>query len=175
MLFTSLASEGPVAIRYPRGKGVGVPLDSEFRHIPTGEAEILTEGKDLLILAIGSQVHPCLEAAGTLEEEGHSVSVVNCRFIKPLDPRLPEIAARIGRVLIVEENTLKGGFGSAVLECFSDHDLPPVRIKRLGLPDVFVEHGPQNLLREKCGIGRKEIVGGARKLLTHHGSAQKKA
>jgi 1-deoxy-D-xylulose-5-phosphate synthase len=169
MLFACLASDGSVAIRYPRGKGIGVPIDGEFKTISTGEAEILAEGKDLLILAIGSRVHPSLEAAYKLKKEGYSVSVVNCRFVKPMDPRLPEMASHIGNVLIVEENALKGGFGSAVLEFFCDHQVSPVRIVRLGIQDSFVEHGPQKLLREKCGIDTKEIVEGARKLLKHHG------
>ena len=102
MLFSSLDVAGPVAIRYPRGKGLGISLDSDYKKIPIGEAEILTEGKDLLILAIGSRVHPALEAALELEKEGFTTSVVNCRFVKPLDSRLPEMAARIKRVLIVE-------------------------------------------------------------------------
>jgi len=126
--------------------------------------EELTQGKDLLILTLGSRVHPSLEAAMELEREGYSVGVVNCRFVKPLDPRLSEMAANTGRVLIVEENTLHGGFGSAVLEFLIDQALSNVKIKRLGIPDRFIEHGPQDLLRKKYGIDRKEIVEEARRL-----------
>ena len=169
MLFTALDFNGPIAIRYPRGKGIGVPIDKEYNKIPIGEAEILTTGKDLLILAIGSRVQPSLEACKELEKDGYSVSVVNCRFVKPLDPRLHEMAAKIGRVLIVEENTSFGGFGSAVLESFIDYGLFGVKIKRLGLPDVFIEHGPQELLREKYGISKKDIVKEARKLCNYPG------
>ena len=169
MLFTALDFKGPIAIRYPRGKGIGVPIDKEYNKIPIGEAEILTTGKDLLILAIGSRVQPSLEACEELEKDGYSVSVVNCRFVKPLDPRLHEMAAKIGRVLIVEENTSFGGFGSAVLESFIDYGLFGVKIKRLGLPDVFIEHGPQELLREKYGISKKDIVKEARKLCNYPG------
>ena len=169
MLFTALDFKGPIAIRYPRGKGIGVPIDKEYNKIPIGEAEILTTGKDLLILAIGSRVQPSLEACKELEKDGYSVSVVNCRFVKPLDPRLHEMAAKIGRVLIVEENTSFGGFGSAVLESFIDYGLFGVKIKRLGLPDVFIEHGPQELLREKYGISKKDIVKEARKLCNYPG------
>ena len=169
MLFTALDFKGPIAIRYPRGKGIGVAIDKEYNKIPIGEAEILTTGKDLLILAIGSRVQPSLEACKELEKDGYSVSVVNCRFVKPLDPRLHEMAAKIGRVLIVEENTSFGGFGSAVLESFIDYGLFGVKIKRLGLPDVFIEHGPQELLREKYGISKKDIVKEARKLCNYPG------
>jgi len=164
MLSTALALHSPATIRYPRGKGVGVPIDKEYKKIPIAEAEQLKEGKEVLILALGSRVHPCLEAATELKKEGYSVGVVNCRFVKPLDPRLPEMASGTGRVLIVEENTLHGGFGSAVLESFSDQGLSNVIVKRLGIPDIFVEHGPQNLLRKRCGIDRKQIIAEARKL-----------
>ena len=102
------------------------------------------------------------------------MGVVNCRFVKPLDTRLPEMAARAGRVLIVEENTLQGGFGSAVLESLTDQDVSSVRVKRLGIPDTFVEHGPQNLLREQCGIDTRQIIAEARRLCTEHGSAKEK-
>ena len=175
MLFTALAFHGPVAIRYPRGKGVGVPMDKEYKKIPIGKAEILTKGKDLLILALGSRVHPSVEAAMELEKEGCSISVVNCRFVKPLDPLLPEMAASAGKVLIVEENTLHGGFGGAILESFIDQGMSQVIIKRLGIPDKFIEHGPQNLLREKYGIDKKNIIAEARKLCNHHDPVKEKA
>jgi len=175
MLFTALAFHGPIAIRYPRGRGFGVPMDKEYKKIPIGEAEILGEGEDLLILAVGSRVYPSLEAARELEKEGLSVGVINCRFVKPLDTRLPEIAARTGKVLIVEENTLQGGFGSAILESFTDQGVSSVKIKRLGIPDTFIEHGPQNLLREQCGIDTKEIVAEARRLCNEHEPAKEKA
>jgi 1-deoxy-D-xylulose-5-phosphate synthase len=165
MLFSSLAVKGPVAIRYPRGTGIGVPLDKKFKKILIGKAEELTEGNDLLILALGNRVHPSLEAAIELKKEGYSVKVVNCRFAKPLDRRLPEMASSVGKVLIVEENTLYGGFGSAILESFSDKGLSNLVTKRLGLPDKFIEHGPQDLLREKYGIAKKNIIAEARKLI----------
>jgi 1-deoxy-D-xylulose-5-phosphate synthase len=157
MLYTALNAHSPVAIRYPRGKGVGVPIDKEYKKIPIGESEILTDGKDCLILALGNKVHPSLDAAMDLKKDGCSVSVINCRFVKPLDPRS-------GKVLIVEENALQGGFGSAILEFFADHGLSNIIIKRLGIPDIFVEQGPQDLLRKQCGIDRKKIIEEARKL-----------
>jgi 1-deoxy-D-xylulose-5-phosphate synthase len=164
MLYTALNAHSPVAIRYPRGKGVGVPIDKEYKKIPIGESEILTDGKDCLILALGNKVHPSLDAAMDLKKDGCSVSVVNCRFVKPLDPRLSDMAASAGKVLIVEENALQGGFGSAILEFFADHGLSNIIIKRLGIPDIFVEQGPQDLLRKQCGIDRKKIIEEARKL-----------
>jgi 1-deoxy-D-xylulose-5-phosphate synthase len=165
MLFTALTFNGPIAIRYPRGRAMGVPSDEEYNTIPIGKAEVLRKGSDLLILAIGTRVYPCLEAAEDLEGEGYSVGVVNCRFVKPLDPQLPRMASRIGRVLIVEENTLQGGFGSAVLESFSDGRLKGIITKRLGIPDSFIEQGPPELLRKRCGIDKKKILAEARKLI----------
>ncbi len=165
MLFTALEFNGPIAIRYPRGKAVGVPFNNEYEKIPIGEAEILTTGKDLLVLAIGSRVQPALEACKEIEKDGYSVGVINCRFVKPFDTRLHAMAEAIGRVLIVEENTSYGGFGSAVLESFNDYGLFGVKIKRLGLPDIFIEHGPQELLRKKYGICREDIVKEARELI----------
>jgi len=175
MLFTALDFQGPVAIRYPRGKGLGVPIDGELKKIPTGKAEVLAQGKDLLILAIGSRVYPCLEAAKELGKDGYSATVVNCRFVKPLEPRLPEMASRTGKVLIVEENTLQGGFGSAVLEFLADRGVHGVAVKRLGIPDAFIEHGPQEILRERCNIDTKQILLEAKKLCGHHDRAKKKA
>jgi 1-deoxy-D-xylulose-5-phosphate synthase len=174
MLYTALNAHSPVAVRYPRGKGVGAPMDNEYTKIPIGEAEILTDGEDCLILALGNRVHPSLDAAMDLKQEGYSVSVVNCRFVKPLDQRLFDMAARIRKVLIVEENTLQGGFGSGILEFFADQGLSNIVIKRLGIPDTFVEHGPQDLLREQCGIDRNKIIEETRKLCSYHGPAKEK-
>ncbi len=167
MLYTALNVHSPVAVRYPRGKGVGVPINNEYATIPIGESEILTDGKDCLILALGNRVHPSLDVAMDLKKEGYAVSVVNCRFVKPLDQRLPDMAASIRKVLIVEENTLHGGFGSGILEFFADQGLSNITIKRLGIPDTFVEHGPQDLLREQYGIGRKRIIEEVKKLCNY--------
>jgi 1-deoxy-D-xylulose-5-phosphate synthase len=164
MLYTALQQPGPVAIRYPRGKGVGVALDDEFQLIPLGEAELLKEGKDLLIIAIGNMVAPAQAAALALQQEGLSVGVVNSRFIKPLDPQLAKWAKASGKVLIVEENIRQGGLGSAVLELFQDLDLGFLRIRRLGLPDKFVEQGSQDILRNICGLDQAGIMKEARDL-----------
>ena len=157
MLYTALRHEGPIAIRYPRGNGVGVPLDSEYQLIPIGEAEVLREGKDLAIFALGSMVHPSLDAALMLEKEGVQAGVVNCRFAKPLDRKLLEIASASGRVLVVEENTRSGGFGSAILEFFNDEGLDNVRVSRMGLPDKFVEQGSPAELKKKYGLDSSGI------------------
>ena len=171
MLFTALNHTGPVAIRYPRGRGLGVSLDSEYRIIPIGESELLKEGKDLTIIALGSMVHPSLEAAAEMEKEGVSATVVNCRFVKPLDKRLAEYSRKTGKALVVEENIQQGGLGSAVLELFSDTGLREVTVRRLGLPDSFVEHGPVGVLREKCGLDKAGIIKAAKALLTPDRSA----
>ncbi len=164
MLYTALQHSGPVAIRYPRGKGLGVPTNQDYMNIPIGQAEILRQGSDLLILALGSTVYPSLEAASLLEKDELSVGVVNCRFVKPIDTGLVELAASVNRVLVVEENIRQGGFGSAVLELFNDNGLMNVQVKRIGLPDKFVEHGPVDFLREKYGLDTSGIIKEARAL-----------
>lgn len=165
MLYTALQHDGPVAIRYPRGRGIGVPMDKEYKTIPIGKPEILREGNDLQILAIGSMVYPSLNAAAALEKEGLSVGVVNCRFVKPLDKGLVGIVSSSGRVLVVEENIRQGGFGGAILELFNDLGLKNMSVKRMGLPDKFVEHGPQDFLRKKYGLDSAGIIREARDLL----------
>jgi 1-deoxy-D-xylulose-5-phosphate synthase len=164
MLHTALEQSGPVAIRYPRGVGVGIPLDSVYKSIPIGESEVLKEGKDLLIIALGSTVSPAMEAAMTLEEEGVSVGVVNCRFVKPLEKTLAQRAETVGKVLVVEENISQGGLGGALLELLNDMGMENIRIKRMGLPDKFIEHGPLALLREKYGLDAPGILKAARVL-----------
>jgi 1-deoxy-D-xylulose-5-phosphate synthase len=166
MLFTALNHTGPAAIRYPRGRGLGVSLDPQYKAIPIGESELLKEGRDLTLMALGSMVHPSMEAAVELEKEGVAATVVNCRFVKPLDRRLADYAKMTGKVLVVEENIQQGGLGSAVLELFSDMGLQGVILRRLGLPDTFVEHGPVEMLKEKHGLDKSGIVKAARALLT---------
>jgi 1-deoxy-D-xylulose-5-phosphate synthase len=164
MLFTALRHNGPVAIRYPRGNALGVPLDPEFYSIPIGEAECLREGRDLVILALGSMVAPSLEAARLLEAEGLSATVMNCRFVKPVAGRIIEEASRIGKVLVVEENTRHGGLASAVMESLSDAHVWGVQLKRIGLPDKFIEHGPISLLKSKYGLDATGILKEAKAL-----------
>jgi len=157
LLYTALRQEYPMAIRYPRGKAVGVSLDKEFKEIPIGKAEILKEGKDVVALAIGSTVYPTLRAAEELEKEGISVCVINCRFVKPLDKRIAHIIKSIGNAITIEENSIYGGFGSAILELLNDEGVRNVNIKRIALPDKFIEHGEANLLRKKYGLDSENI------------------
>jgi 1-deoxy-D-xylulose-5-phosphate synthase len=164
MFYTALHHHGPVAIRYPRGRAVGIPMDPDYKELPIGEAEIIRQGTDLLILALGNTVYPSLEAATRMKTEGFSVGVANCRFVKPIDRRLGEIAASYGRVLVVEENIRQGGFGSAFLELLNDLAIENVRVKIIGLPDKFVEHGPCGLLREKYGLDSAGILREARNI-----------
>jgi len=165
MLFTALNHNGPVAIRYPRGTGTGASMDEDYKILPIGESEILREGKDLIIIALGSMVSPSLEAAKILDNEGLSIGVVNCRTVKPLDKRLIDWSrATGGRVLIVEENILQGGLGSAILELFNENGIRDIIIKRIGLPDKFIEHGPTKILRQNCGLDSKGISDAAREL-----------
>jgi len=173
MLYTAVDHPGPVALRYPRGRGAGVAFSSTLSKIPLGKAELLKEGEDLLILAVGASVYPALKAAGDLEKRGFNATVVNARFIKPLDDNLIlTLAASHGRVLTVEENVVAGGFGSAVLELLADQGLFGVAVKRLGIPDTFVEHGSQDILRQKFGLDAAGILQGALELLEQ--PAQKK-
>ncbi|MBU1247501.1 MAG: 1-deoxy-D-xylulose-5-phosphate synthase [Proteobacteria bacterium] len=157
MMATAFAVDGPVAVRYPRGMGVGISVDPALLPLEIGKAELLREGNDALIIALGSRVYPALEGAMELEKEhGLSVAVLNARFVKPLDEaQLLELAARFKKMLIVEENALAGGFSSAVVELFVDRDvMGGLTIRRLGIPDEFIEHGTQKELRHLIGIDK---------------------
>lgn len=156
MLWTALEIDQPVAIRYPRGSGLGVPLDERPRTVPLGTAEVLRRGAggDLAILAIGSMVAPALQAADLLAQEGIQAAVVNARFVKPLDKSLLYGLARsFPRIVTVEENVLQGGFGSAVLEFYERKMLTAERrFLRIGIPDRFVHHGPQSYVRAQLNL-----------------------
>jgi 1-deoxy-D-xylulose-5-phosphate synthase len=166
MLKTAISHDGPIALRYPRGIGVGASLTSPLSKLPIGKGEVLEQGDDLLILAVGSSVNESLSAHKQLKAEGINTTVVNCRFIKPLDTELiADLAKRIKKVITVEENVLHGGFGSAVLECLNDQDIVNVRVKRIGIADTFVEHGSQQQLRSAYGVDATAIVYAARQLL----------
>jgi 1-deoxy-D-xylulose-5-phosphate synthase len=167
MLATAVAHNGPIALRYPRGQAVGVDLDESIEPIPIGSAEILERGDDILILAIGSMVG---EAQCAVEQlaGSHAIqaTVVNARFVKPLDRDLIlPLAQNIGRVITVEENVIQGGFGSAILELLNDNGICNVEVKRLGIDDVFVEHGPQRALRSKYHVDAAAIVENARAMM----------
>ena len=159
MLKTAFSYPGPAAIRFPRGKVLGVELDPEIKTIPIGRAEVLRDGSEVCILAIGSTVQAALKAADKLETGEVKATVVNARFAKPLDRALLEDLSRRHRILVtVEENVLAGGFGSAVLEALEIMGIRHLKVKRLGIPDEFVEHGPQDRLRSIYGIDANGIV-----------------
>nr|HID58083.1 1-deoxy-D-xylulose-5-phosphate synthase [Desulfobacterales bacterium] len=167
MLKTALEYNGPIAFRYPRGQGIGVPLEEEIKPLKIGEAEILAHGKDVLILAIGSTVLPSLMAQKELKEQNIEATVVNCRFVKPLDTELiTRLASDIPQIVTVEENVVHGGFGSAVSESLSDAGIPNLRILRLGIPDLFVEHGAQAFLRSKYGLDGPGIARAVKRMLS---------
>ena len=158
MLKTAVNCGHPVSLRYPRGNGWGGYLDPEMKELPIGKAEVLEQGKDIVILAAGSTVRPALEAASQLHNHGMEATVVNARFIKPLDGELIcSLAAESKRMITVEENALQGGFGSAVLELLEERGLVGVQVKRLGIPDIFVEHGTQEALRHKYCLDAEGI------------------
>ncbi len=158
MLKTAIALNAPVALRYPRGAGYGVELDQEIKVLPTGKGELLREGNDVSIIAIGATVIPAMEAAEALAGQGISAAVVNARFVKPLDSELILSQARhTGHIVTVEENVLQGGFGSAVLELLYDHGCSGVKVKRLGIQDRYIEHGSQAQLRKDVGIDANGI------------------
>ncbi len=158
MIKTAIDTPTPVAIRYPRSKGVGVKREDVLKSIDIGKGEVVMEGKDILILALGSTVYPSIRAAERLERAGIHVALINSRFLKPLDGDLIcNWAKKTGKVLTVEENVLQGGFGSAVLELLQEREIFSIQVKRLGIPDLFVEPGPQSLLREKYGIDENGI------------------
>jgi 1-deoxy-D-xylulose-5-phosphate synthase len=159
MLKTAIYSGLPMALRYPRGAGYGVELDSELNCLEIGKGEELLYGNDLTIIAIGSTVYPALQAADALRAKGITAGVVNARFVKPLDAELIlNVARRTGRIVTVEENALQGGFGSAVLELLYDHNQQDVKVRRLGLPDHYIEQGSQAQLRKDVGIDAEGIT-----------------
>ncbi|MFZ5898554.1 MAG: 1-deoxy-D-xylulose-5-phosphate synthase [Bacillota bacterium] len=149
----------PVAVRYPRGTGTGCPLDQDFKEIPLGRAEVLRDGRDATILAVGNTVEPSLEAAQILSAAGVNVAVINARFVKPLDEEsILTYARRSRQLFIVEENVISGGFGGAILELLAAKRQFDVRPHLIALPDTFVEHGAPSLLREKYGLSAEEIA-----------------
>ena len=153
MIKTAIEHPGPTAVRYPRGTGCGVPMDQELKALPIGKAELVKDGNEAVIIAIGNMVCPSIEAAKRLADEGISVAVVNARYVKPLDEEMITAYARkTGRLVTVEEHALQGGFGSAVLECLDSKGITGVKTHRIGLPDAYIEHGAQQVLRRKYGL-----------------------
>jgi 1-deoxy-D-xylulose-5-phosphate synthase len=154
MMHTMLEHQGPTAMRYPRGNGVGADIVRRPELLEIGKAEILRDGGEIAILAYGSMVHPALTAAEHLSRDGIETTVVNARFVKPLDSQLLLALAQTKRLLItVEEAYLAGGFGSAVLELLEENGLQDkLRVVRMGIPDRLVTHGEPKLLLAKYGL-----------------------
>lgn len=159
MLNTAVYHGGPAAIRYPRGSGEGVAMDEELEKLPIGKGEVLRDGTDVTLLALGHMVPEAIKAADILAAKGVNAAVINARFVKPLDADLIlSYAAKTKSIVTIEEHVLAGGFGSAVLELLESAGLNDVIVKRIGIPDQFVEHGKQNILRANLGLTVEGIV-----------------
>jgi 1-deoxy-D-xylulose-5-phosphate synthase len=154
MLYTAVQHEGgPIALRYPRGNGVGVPIKEGFDLIPFGKGETLRAGRDVALLAIGTMTNVALKAAEQLAQEGIAAEIVNMRFVKPIDgDLLREIALRIPRLVTLEDNVVIGGFGSAVGEFLAADGITGVHLLSLGIPDRFVDHGSPQELHADLGL-----------------------
>lgn len=167
MLATAIALGRPAAVRYPRGNGYGIALDQVLKPLPVGEAEIVREGHGAAILALGTMVQPALEAAELLAAEEKSLTVINARFVKPLDATtIIAQVQRCGTLITIEENALQGGFGSAVLELLEQRGITGVRVLRLGYPDSYIPQGEQHELRAMLGLDCAGIVASIRAFLT---------
>ena len=158
MVQTALAyDDGPICLRYPRGNGLGVPMDEELKTLPIGSWEVLKAGTDATILTFGTTIPMAEAAAEKLAEQGISVEIVNARFIKPMDEEMLHHIYQTGRpVLTIEESMLQGGFGSAVLEFANDHGYDTNQTERMGIPDEFIEHGSVDLLMRDIHLTAEE-------------------
>lgn len=159
MMTTAVHTNAPVAIRYPRGSGTGADITKELEILPVGKAEELIHEGTMALLAIGAMVDPCLQAAGLLAQKGISCRVINARYLKPLDGELiRRLARETGAIVTVEDNSLAGGFGSAVLEYINTNNLNWVKILRLGWSDQFIEQGSRSELLAKYGMTPEGIA-----------------
>ena len=161
MVFTALNyKKGPIAIRYPRGAGIGVALSSNYEKLPIGQSELIQQGRDVAILALGPFVYTAIEAAEMLKQHYHiNACVVNVRFVKPIDQKmLTRVALKHKLVITIEDGALKGGLGSQVAEFFKEHQFDHIELKSLGIPDEFIEHAPVSVLQNNLGLSAKGIV-----------------
>jgi 1-deoxy-D-xylulose-5-phosphate synthase len=182
MLVTGINyTNGPIAMRYPRGNGYGVPLMAEgWQPLPIGKGEILRTGDDVLLVSYGSMVYPAMQAAAILSEHGIEATVINARFAKPLDTGLiVPLAKQFGRVFTLEEGCLMGGFGSAVVEALLDHHVV-VPVIRIGVPDQLVDHATPEESQSELGLTSSQIADRVRaevqlpKLLLREGSFEQR-
>lgn len=160
MVYTALNyNDGPIAMRFPRGNGLGVEMDEDLQNIPIGTWETIKEGTDAAILTFGTTIPMAMEAAQSLEKQGLSIRVVNARFIKPIDEiMLTELLDKQIPILTIEEAVLQGGFGSAILEYAGSQGYHDAFIDRIGIPDRFIEHGDVDSLLEEIGLTTEEAV-----------------
>ncbi|MCY8855976.1 1-deoxy-D-xylulose-5-phosphate synthase [Bacillus atrophaeus] len=165
--------DGPIAMRFPRGNGLGVKMDEKLQTIPIGSWEVLRPGTDAVILTFGTTIEMALEAAEELQKEGRSVRVVNARFIKPIDKKMMKNILEEGLpVLTIEEAVLEGGFGSSILEFAQEQGMYHTPIDRMGIPDQFIEHGSVTALLEEIGLTKQQAANRLRLLTprkTHKG------
>ena len=167
LLYTAVKSGKPMAVRYPRSPGLGVPLDATLHEIPLGKGEVVREGADVAIIALGASVSQSLEAAQRLASKGIEAAVVNARFAKPLDRTLiTNLANRVKNIVTVEENVLSGGFGEGVNKLLEESGLSDIKVRNIGIPDEFVEHGTQSTLRAKYGLDTDGIVQSSMEMLS---------
>lgn len=160
LLYTAVRCGKPMAVRYPRSAGLGVKLDDKLCELPPGKGEVLRYGEDAAIIALGSSVAPAFEAAGELARKGIDTTVINARYAKPMDvPLILDVAGRVKRIVTVEENVLSGGFGSGVARLLGESGMNDIQVICIGVPDEFVEHGSQAVLRAKFGLDARGIAG----------------
>src|SRR5207253_2251 len=157
---------GPASVRYPRGNGFGVVMDEEIKQLEIGKAEIVRQGTDVAIIGIGTQVHYCEKAAERLAAEGLNPTVVNARYVKPLDAELILALARShGSIVTVEDHYVQAGFGSAVMELLEENGVHDVRVMCLGFPDKLIEHASQSTLLAKYGLDADSIYNRVREFV----------
>ncbi|ENH97425.1 1-deoxy-D-xylulose-5-phosphate synthase [Gracilibacillus halophilus YIM-C55.5] len=176
MVHTALQyDDGPIAVRFPRGNGLGVQMDEELAKIPIGQWEVLEDGHDAVILTFGTTIELAMQAHVELKKQGISVKIVNARFMKPLDDEmLHTIFQQNVPVLTIEEAVLQGGFGSAILEFAETHQYAP-RLKRMGIPDTYVEHGNVDQLLEELQITKDEAILQMKQLLNIDDNSEQRA
>jgi 1-deoxy-D-xylulose-5-phosphate synthase len=165
MLATGLSLDGPSAIRYPRGNGYGVAIDQILKPLPVGKGELVRDGKDGAIIAIGTMVQSALEAAAELSKEGVELAVMNARFVKPLDREMILSLAESGMLFTLEDNVLQGGFGTAILELLEEEERSEVLVTRIGYPDSFIEQGEQAELKSAYGLDIPGITARIRQVI----------
>ncbi|NDI34231.1 1-deoxy-D-xylulose-5-phosphate synthase [Chengkuizengella sediminis] len=152
-------NEGPIAFRYPRGSGFGVEMDKEKKALPIGSWEVVRDGDQVSVLAVGPMVKLAEEAADELAKENIQLEVINARFVKPLDHSMLQDLANDNKALItLEEGSIKGGLGSAILEFYAEEEIYHMRIKQMGYPDYFVEHGSVKYQRKEIGLTVENII-----------------